>query len=78
MGKKSQATLFANPLINDISCFHSKTFSDEEKFPTSKGSDYTDSPPPGEEGEKVLPVIDFTGRFRLKGVPSSGGRYIKG
>ena len=26
----------------------------------------------------VFPIMDYTGRLRPKGVPFSGGRYIKG
>ena len=29
-------------------------------------------------GGGVLPIMDYTGRFRPKGVPFSGWRYIKG
>ena len=33
---------------------------------------------PGGGGEGVLPIIAYTGRLRLKGVPFSGFRYKKG
>ena len=29
-------------------------------------------------GEGVLPIMDYTGSLRPKGVPFSGWRYIKG
>ena len=35
-------------------------------------------PPGGGGGGGVLPIFDYTGRLRPKGVPFSGWRYIEG